>query len=50
MSNAGEGLKNPGDMSDEELIAEWECIDCDSENAARTEALAAEMKKRDVDF
>lgn len=43
-------LKNPADMSDHELVAEWECIDCDSENTARTEALAAEMKKREVDF
>lgn len=42
--------KNPADMSDHELIAEWECIDCDSEDTARTEALAAEMQKRDVDL
>lgn len=43
-------LKNVADMSDHELVAEWECIDCDSENTVRTEALAAEMKRRDVDF
>lgn len=43
-------LKDPAGMSDHELVAEWECIDCDSENTTRSEALAAEMKKREVDF
>lgn len=42
--------KKLADMSDHELIAEWECIECDSENTARSEALAFEMKKRNVDF
>jgi len=42
--------RNPADMSDHELVAEWECIDSNREDTARTEALAAEMKKREVDF
>lgn len=42
--------KSPTDMSDHELVAEWECIDCDSEDTGRTKALAAEMKRRDIDF
>lgn len=41
--------KSPAEMSDHELIAEWECIECDSEDAHRTKALAAELKRRDVE-
>jgi len=42
--------KNPADMTDQELIAEWNCIDCDSEDTARTDALTAELQKRNLDF
>ena len=42
--------KAPTVMSDQELIAEWECIDCDSEDTSRSDALAAEMQKRELDF
>ena len=37
---------NPADMTDLELVQEWNCIDCDSEDRSRTEVLAAEMEKR----
>ena len=43
-------LKAPMEMSDQELIAEWECIDCASEDTSRSDALAAEMQKRELDF
>jgi hypothetical protein len=42
--------KDTASMSDSELIAEWNCIECDSENTVRTEELAAEMQKRSLDF
>lgn len=42
--------KDPASMSDSELIAEWNCIEFDSEDTARTEELAAEMQKRSLDF
>ena len=37
---------NPADMTDLELVQEWNCIDCDSEDRWRTDGLAAEMEKR----
>ena len=43
-------LKNPAVMSDREFIAEWECIDCDSEYTSRSDALAVELQNRDLDF
>ena len=42
--------KAPTEMSDHDLIAEWECIDCDSADTARSDALAADMQKRNLDF
>ena len=43
-------LKHPSEMTDTELLREWECIDCDNEDEARTQALAAEMERRQIDF
>ena len=43
-------LKDPAQMSDDELRREWHCIDCDTENLVRTEELAREMEKRHLDF
>ena len=43
-------LKPPAEMTDQELVREWECIeDCD-QSAPRTDALAAELERRNVDF
>lgn len=43
-------LPDPATMTDQAILREWECIDCDSEDKARTDALAAELEKRNVDF
>jgi hypothetical protein len=43
-------LPTPADMTDIELVQEWNCIDCDSEDTARTDALAAELEKRNLDI
>lgn len=43
-------MKDPADMTDGELVAEWECIDCDSEDTARSNALASEMERRNLEF
>jgi hypothetical protein len=42
--------KPPIEMKDEELLQEWHCIDCDSEDEARTDALAAELERRGLDI
>ncbi|WP_298689101.1 hypothetical protein [uncultured Sphingomonas sp.] len=43
-------LPDPSTMTDQELVREWECVeDCD-QSAPRTDALAAELEKRNVDF
>jgi len=42
--------KPPSEMTDDELRREWECIDCENEDEARTNALAAELEKRQIDF
>ncbi|WP_157134788.1 hypothetical protein [Sphingomonas sp. PAMC 26605] len=42
--------KDPATMTDQELVAEWNCIDCDSEDTVRTDALAAELEKRNIDI
>jgi hypothetical protein len=42
--------KDPERMTDAELVREWNCIDCDSENKIRTEELAREMAKRSLNF
>jgi hypothetical protein len=42
--------KPPSEMTDQELLREWECIDCDAEDQTRTDALAAELEKREIDF
>lgn len=42
--------KAPADLPDRELIAEWESIECDSDNTSRSDALAAELQKRNLDF
>ena len=43
-------LKPAADLSDQELIAEWECIDCESvESKSRSDDLAAELKKRGLE-
>jgi hypothetical protein len=34
-------LRNAADMTDRNLVAEWEYIGCKSEDMVRTEALAA---------
>jgi hypothetical protein len=42
--------KSPSEMTDLELKREWECIEeCDF-SAPRTDALAAELEKRQVDI
>lgn len=43
-------LPNPAEMTDLELIREWECLDCDAEDKARSETLAAELRKRKIEF
>jgi hypothetical protein len=43
-------LKPPAEMTDQELLREWECIDCDTENKVRTEELVAELEKRQIDI
>ncbi len=43
-------LPDPATMTDVELVQEWNCIDCDNEDKARTDALAAELEKRNLDF
>jgi hypothetical protein len=43
-------LPDPERMTDAELVREWNCIDCDSENKIRTEELAREMAKRGLNF
>lgn len=42
--------KDPASMTDQELIGEWNCIDCDSEDTSRTDALADEIQKRNLDI
>jgi hypothetical protein len=43
-------LKPPSEMTDKELLREWECIDCSSEEEdERTTALAAELERRQLD-
>lgn len=42
--------KLPIEMTDLELIQEWNCIDCDVNDDVRTEALAGEMGRREIDF
>jgi hypothetical protein len=42
--------KPPSEMTDDELRREWNCIDCDSEDEARTDELAAELEKRGLDI
>jgi hypothetical protein len=43
-------LKPPSEMTDKELLREWECLDCDvEEEDERTKALAAELDKRQID-
>ena len=42
--------KPPAEMTDQEILREWECIDCDSEDTARSDLLAAELEKRQIDF
>ena len=37
-------------LTDLSLLREWECVDCDSEDTERSDALAAELKKRNLDF
>jgi hypothetical protein len=41
--------KPPPEMTDQELIREWECIECEVDTP-RTDALAAELEKREIDF
>ena len=43
-------LPDPATMDDKALLREWECVDCDAEDDARTVALAAELQKRNLDF
>jgi hypothetical protein len=43
-------LKPPAEMTDKELLREWECIDCESEDTARTDELARELERRQIDF
>jgi len=40
----------PAELTDQELLREWECIDCETEDTARTDALAAELERRQLDF
>jgi hypothetical protein len=42
-------LKPPSEMTDKELLREWECIDCCAEEDERTAALAAELDKREIE-
>jgi hypothetical protein len=42
-------LPAPADMTDLELVREWECLDCDAEDQTRTDALAAELRKREIE-
>jgi hypothetical protein len=44
------GMPDPATMTDVDLLREWECINCDAEDTARTDALAAELEKRQIDF
>ena len=38
-------------MTDQALLAEWNCTTCNASiEDARTSALAAEMEKREIDF
>lgn len=42
--------KPPAEMTDAELVQEWNCIeDCDLTDQ-RTDALAAELEKRQIDI
>jgi hypothetical protein len=42
-------LKPPSEMTDDEIRREWHCIDCETEDEARTEALARELERRNID-
>ena len=44
-------LPPPTEMTDDELINEWNCTTCDTAiEDARTVGLMAEMTKRDIDI
>ena len=41
---------DPATMTDQQLLREWECIDCETaEDVDRSGALAAELEKRGLD-
>jgi hypothetical protein len=41
--------KPPAEMTDQGLRREWECLDCEVDTE-RTDELAAEMSRRQIDF
>ena len=43
-------LPDPATMTDRELVAEWECVEECDYGTERTDALAAELEKRQIDI
>jgi hypothetical protein len=45
-----DNLKSATQLTDVELVSGWECTDCENEDLERTNELAAELERGNLDF